>query len=109
MVCNSKKSRFIKVPEASGLFTRLGIRTSLSQIPLVVPILLRHQMNKLIKKALLARYKFIKTYLFQHGMAPGNSKDLPRRPMADKVSRDKAFHIAKNPIWWYQPRFASMI
>ena len=86
------------MPEASGLFSRLGIRTSLSQNPLVVTILLRHQMNKLIKKALLARCKFIKTYLFQHDMAPGNSKDLPRRPTADKVSRDKAFHITKYPI-----------
>ena len=34
-VCNNKKSKFIKEQEARGLLSNLGIRTSLSQIPLL--------------------------------------------------------------------------
>ena len=35
VVCDSKKSKFIKEQEASGLLSSLGIKTSLSKIPLV--------------------------------------------------------------------------
>ena len=38
-VCKSKKSRFIKEQEASGLLRSLGIKTPLSKIPLVGPLL----------------------------------------------------------------------
>ena len=38
-VCNSKKSKFIKQQEASGLLSSLGTKTPLSKIPLVVPLL----------------------------------------------------------------------
>ena len=38
-VCDSKKSKFIKQQEASGLLSSLGIRTPLSKIPLVGPLL----------------------------------------------------------------------
>ena len=31
-------------------------------------------------------------------MAYGGFKDLPRRITSDKVLRDKAFNVAKNPI-----------
>ena len=34
---------------------------------------------------------------FQHDMAYGDFKDLARRAASDKVLRDKAFNIAKNP------------
>ena len=34
--CNKKKSRLIKNQEASGLLSKLGIRTPLSNIPLIV-------------------------------------------------------------------------
>ena len=34
---------------------------------------------------------------FQHDMAYGNFKDLPRRTASDKALRDKVFKIAKNP------------
>ena len=34
-VCDSKKSKFIKEQEASGLLSSLGIKTPLSKIPLV--------------------------------------------------------------------------
>ena len=34
---------------------------------------------------------------FQHDMAYGDLKDLTRRTVSDKILRDKAFNIAKNP------------
>ena len=34
---------------------------------------------------------------FEHDMAYGDFKDLKRRTASDKVLRDKAFNIAKNP------------
>ena len=34
---------------------------------------------------------------FQHDMAYGGFKDLPRRKASDKLLRYKAFNIAKNP------------
>ena len=43
-------------------------------------------------------------------MAFGNFKDLTRRTFADKVSRNKAFDIAKDPKYdGYQCGLASMI
>ena len=38
-VCNSKKSKFLKEQEATGLLSSLGIKTPLSQIPLLGPLL----------------------------------------------------------------------
>ena len=34
-VCGSKKSRFIKEQQATGLLSNLGIKTSLSKVPLL--------------------------------------------------------------------------
>ena len=34
-ICGSKKSRFIKEHQAMGLLSNLGIRTPLSQVPLL--------------------------------------------------------------------------
>ena len=43
-------------------------------------------------------------------MAFGHFKDLNRRPVADRVLRDKAFNIAKNPKYdGYQRGIASMV
>ena len=43
-------------------------------------------------------------------MAYGDFKDLAKRTAADKVLRDKAFSIAKNPKYdGYQRELASMI
>ena len=39
-ICGSKKSRFIKNQEAKGLLSNLGIRISLSDVPLLGDILL---------------------------------------------------------------------
>ena len=38
-VCDSKKSKFIKEQEASWLLSSLGIKASLSEIPLLGPTL----------------------------------------------------------------------
>ena len=47
---------------------------------------------------------------FRHDMAYGNFKDLTRRTASDKVLRDKAFNIAKNPKYdGYQRELASMV
>ena len=43
-------------------------------------------------------------------MAYGDFKDLNRRAAADKVLRDKAFNITKNPKYdGYQRSLASMV
>ena len=47
---------------------------------------------------------------FQHDMAYGDFKDLKRRTASEKVLRDKAFNIAKNPKYdGYQRGLASMV
>ena len=47
---------------------------------------------------------------FQHDMAYGDFKDLQRRAFSDKVLRDKAFNISKNPKYdGYQRGIASMV
>ena len=38
-VCGSKKSKFIKKQEASGLLSKLGIKTPLSKIPILGDVL----------------------------------------------------------------------
>ena len=39
VVCGSKKSKFIKKQEASGLLSKLGIKTPLSKIPILGDVL----------------------------------------------------------------------
>ena len=47
---------------------------------------------------------------FQHDESYGDFKDLERRAASDKVLRNKAFNIAKNPKYdGYQREIASMI
>ena len=46
---------------------------------------------------------------FQHDMAFGYIKNLPRRTASDKVLRDKAFNYARSPKYdRYQRDLASM-
>ena len=47
-VCDSKKSKFIREQESSGLLTSLGITTPLSKIPLLGLICFRG-INKLMQ------------------------------------------------------------
>ena len=43
-------------------------------------------------------------------MVCGNFKDLTRRTISDKILRDKAFNVAKNPKYnGYQRGLASMV
>ena len=50
------------------------------------------------------------SYIYKHDMPYGDFKDLARRTASDKVLRDKAFNIAKNPNYdAYQRRLASMV
>ena len=47
---------------------------------------------------------------FQHDMTSEDFKDLAKRTASDRVLRDKAFNIAKNPKYdGYQKGFASMV
>ena len=47
---------------------------------------------------------------FQHDMAYGDFKDLTRRTASDKVLRDKAFNIDKNPRYdGHQKGLASIV
>ena len=47
---------------------------------------------------------------FQHDMAYGDFKDLKRRTASDKILRDKAFNVTKNPKHdGYQRGLASMV
>ena len=47
---------------------------------------------------------------FQHDMAYGKTKDLPKRTQLDNVLRDEAFKIAGDPKYdGYQRGLASMI
>ena len=38
-ICGSKKSKFIKYQEAKGLLSKLGIKTPLSEVPILGDIL----------------------------------------------------------------------
>ena len=59
-MCDSKKSRFSKKQEASGLLYGLQITTSLTHIPLVGPLLFqRGNSNRIVIRFSLAGEKFI--------------------------------------------------
>ena len=47
---------------------------------------------------------------FTHDVAYSDSKDLTKRTVADKILKNKAFDIAKDPKYdWYQRGLASMV
>ena len=47
---------------------------------------------------------------FQHDMAYGDFKGIKRRTASDKILKDKAFNLAKNPKYdGYQRGLASMV
>ena len=65
-------------------------------------------MDHLLKKGRIQKYKEtgdtkyinrneLDKACFQHDMAYENLKDLTRRTASDKILRDKAFNISKNP------------
>ena len=54
-MCSSKKSKFTKKQEARRLQSSLGIRTPLTQIPLLDPLLFqKYKINEIVNKFLLA-------------------------------------------------------
>ena len=44
--CGSKKSRFVKKQEASGILSNLGLKTPLNKIPLLSDILFQNYKNE---------------------------------------------------------------
>ena len=52
VICNSKKSRFIKYQEAKGLLSKLGIKATLSKMPILGDILFWMQLHWSIKNEL---------------------------------------------------------
>ena len=45
VICGSKKSRFIKIQEAKGLLSNLGVRTPLSKVLILGDILFQTQIH----------------------------------------------------------------
>ena len=67
-MCDSKRSKFIKEQEASGLLSSLGIKTALSKILLgglllflnsIKQVNTKYKMNEVVNKFLLAGDKFM--------------------------------------------------
>ena len=59
-VCGSKKSRFIKKQEASGILSNVSLKTPLNKIQLLGDILFQnYKFNEIINKFLLAEEKFM--------------------------------------------------
>ena len=59
-ICDTKKLRFIKYQEASGLLRSLGINTVFSKIPLLGPFLFeRYKMDEILNKFLISGDKFV--------------------------------------------------
>ena len=60
VACNSKRSRFSKEQEASGLLSSLGIKALLSKVHLLGDILFqRYKMNEIVNYFLLAGDTFM--------------------------------------------------
>ena len=60
VVCDKRKPKFIKKQEASGLLGSLELKTPLSQIYLIGPILFYgYKMNEIINTFLLAEDKLM--------------------------------------------------
>ena len=137
-LCDSKKSKFIKWQEASRLLCSFAITIPLNEICLfkskfllatdkfLSEIDLRHpeftysarvpftkikERIKNFKETEDSRYicqNELEKACFQHVMPYGEFENLTRRK--DKVLRNKAFNIAKNPKYdRYQCKLASMV
>ena len=60
VMCNSKKPRFIKNQEAKGLSRNIGIKTTLSKVPVLGDIFFwTYKMNEIVNMFLLAGDKFM--------------------------------------------------
>ena len=91
-ICHSKKSRFIKKQEASGILSNLRLNTPLIKTPLLFHIPHCFRIIKLMKQSI----NFYQLKI--------------RRTASDKVLRDKAFHFANKPIHdGYQRSLVSLV
>ena len=72
-ICGSKKSRFIKKQEVSGILSSLGLKTLLSKTPLFGDIFFwmlsnHYKINKIVNKFLSVGYNFMpEMHLKQQG------------------------------------------
>ena len=68
-----------------------------------------HKFKETGDKSYIYKNELDKT-CFQHDMAYGDFKDLERKTGSNKVLRDKAFNIAKNPQYdGHQRQLSSMV
>ena len=93
----SKKSRFIKKQEKSEILRNLGFKTPLNKILLFTKSKERIQKFKERGDTKCIYKTQLDKTCFQYGMAYGDFKDLARRKAYDKVLRNKAFNITRNP------------
>ena len=133
-IYGSKKSRFIKKEEASGILSSLGLKSNtinkfllaeekfMPEIYLKQPgftysacvlfAIYKERTQKLKKEGYLRyiyRNELYKT-CFQHDIAYRDFKYLAKRTAADKVLRNNAFNIAKDPKYdGYQRGLASAV
>ena len=85
----------LKLPGFSGLFTKNKERIQKFKEKGDTSYIYKNELDKAC---------------FQHDMAYGDFKDLARKTASDKILRDKAFNIAKNPKYdGYQRGLASII
>ena len=71
-------------------------------------LLKRQKEWKKLKKQDL--HKWVRWSFFQHDIAYGDFKELARRTASDKLLRNKAFNIAKNPKYGaYKRGLSSMV
>ena len=77
------------------------------------PLKIKKEQKRKIKQTRDSRYIYQNKQdkvCFQRNVAYGDFKDLNRRATADKILRDKAFNIVKNPKYdGYQRWLASMV
>ena len=96
-VCNSKRSRFIKEKEASGLLSQLGIRILLSKIPLL-GVCNNVYNNEQHNKFLLAGDKFMPE---MHLRQPG-FPDSVCGPLTKNKTRIQKFEATGNFRYTYR-------
>ena len=88
-ICDSKKSKLIKKQKAKGLLSNSGLTFRFTNY------IYKNELDKAC---------------FAHDAAYSDSKDLIKRTLADKILKNKAFDIPKDPKYdGYQRGLASMV
>ena len=103
-MCITKKSRFIKERETSGLLSSLGLKTTLSKVLLVGSLLFwRYKMNKITSKVLLTREKFMsEMHLRQYGFTSSACGPFTKNRKSTKIKLKKttgdSWYIYQNEL-----------